>query len=117
MSPSLERHLLIRATPRPDNLAFDEKGARPHARSPELAPLIGVGDEKFAIDALEKKVRVTARKQASGCHGSRGGTQLRFIPCEDPRVADRGFYRDHRLGGPLLRRDATLPGHTRPYPD
>ena len=107
-APGLDRHRRLRTSPRPDDLALDEDGARPDARGPERAATIGVGDQELAIGSLEEEVRVAAREEPRGRRGRRGGAERRLVAGEDPRVADRCSHRRQRPAERVERR-AALP--------
>src|SRR5437660_10565997 len=54
-SPRLDRQLNSRASPRPDDLAADDDGARPDARGPKLASTTSVRHQDLAIARSEER--------------------------------------------------------------
>src|SRR5436305_14866913 len=59
-APRIDREIRLRASPRPDDLACDEHGARPDARRPELRTAHAIRDEQLTAGAPEQEVRVPA---------------------------------------------------------
>src|SRR5918995_1839256 len=109
-TPGLDIDLLVRASPRPGDLALDEECARPDAWGPEPATTRRVGDEELAVGSLEQVEGIAAGEEPSGCGRPGCRAKRRFVAGEDPRVADRRSHRSTRRAE-RVERVRALPGN------
>src|SRR5207244_11265850 len=94
--PGVDPHGVVRPSPGPPDLAFDEERAWPNARRPKTLPLISVRNEKLPLCSVEQKVGIAARQQTRGGGDRLAGANRRLVFSEQPLVAKWRSNREKR---------------------
>jgi hypothetical protein len=110
MCPGVDPYRVMRPSPGPADLAFDEERAWPHAGRPKTLPLILARNEKLPFCSVEQKVGIAARQQARGRGHRLAGANRGLVFGEQPLVAKWRSRTVHTVGARApSQRMATVP--------